>query len=189
MTDIYRKKAKMRIGQEIKKLRLDKGMTQEELAERTNLSVRTIQRIENGEVDPRAYTLQTIATALDVEFEVLNNIRDEELGPVIAQQREFWLPILHLSGLFVLLFPPIIIWLSKKDKIEGLREHGVDVINFQLSLWVILVPCGILAFLMITIPIIILVSMYSTVIIIINTIKVANHQPYKYPVFLKILKK
>ena len=65
MTDISRKKTQMKIGQEIKKLRLDKGMTQEELAERTNLSTRTIQRIENGEVDPRAYTLQTLASALE----------------------------------------------------------------------------------------------------------------------------
>ena len=122
MTDISRKKTHMKIGQEIKKLRLDKGLTQEELADRTNLSVRTIQRIENGDVDPRAYTLQTIASALEIEFEVLNNIRDDEYDPVIARQRDFWLPMLHLSGLFVFLFPPIIIWLSKKDTIEEIKE-------------------------------------------------------------------
>ncbi len=179
----------MKIGLEIKKLRLEKGMTQEELADKTNLSVRTIQRIENGDVDPRAYTLQTIAAALEVEFEVLNNVRDEELDPVIAQQRDFWLPMLHLSGLFVFLFPPIIIWLLKKDTIEEIRDHGVDVINFQLSMWVILIPCGIFAFLIITIPIIIFVGIYSLIIILINTIRVANKQPYKYPTFVKILKK
>jgi len=179
----------MKIGQEIKKLRLDKGMTQEELAEKTKLSVRTIQRIENGEVDPRAYTLQTIASALNVDFEVLNNIRDEETEVIIAREREFWLPMLHLSGLFVFLFPPLIIWLSKKDKIKDIREHGVDVINFQLSMWAILIPCGIFAFLIITIPVIIFVGIYSMIIILINTIRVANKQPYKYPIFLKILKK
>ena len=179
----------MKIGQEIKKLRLDKGMTQEELAERTNLSVRTIQRIENGEVDPRAYTLQTIASALEIEFEVLNNIREDEYDPVIARQRDFWLPMLHLSGIFVFLIPPLIIWLLKKDSIEEIREQGVDVINFQLSMWIILIPCGIFSFLLITIPVIIVVGMYSLVIIIINTIRVANNQPYKYPTFFKILKK
>lgn len=179
----------MKIGQEIKKLRLDKGMTQEELAERTNLSVRTIQRIENGEVDPRAYTLQTIASALEIEFEVLNNIREDEYDPVIARQRAFWLPMLHLSGLFVFLFPPLIIWLAKKDQIEEIKDHGVDVINFQLSMWLILIPCGIFAFLLITIPVIIFVGIYSMIIILMNTIRVANNQPYKYPTFFKILKK
>jgi transcriptional regulator with XRE-family HTH domain len=188
MPDISRKKTNMKIGQEIKKLRLDKGMTQEDLAERTNLSTRTIQRIENGEVDPRAYTLQTIASALEVEFEVLNNIRDEELDPVIARQRDFWAPMLHLSGLFVLLLPPIIIWLAKKDEIEEVRIQGVDVINFQISMWAILLPCGIFAFLMITIPILIGVSIYSTVLVLMNTIRVANNQPYKYPTFIKLLK-
>jgi len=179
----------MKIGQEIKKLRLDRGMTQEELAERTNLSTRTIQRIENGEVDPRAYTLQTIASTLEIEFEMLNNIRDYETDPVIAQQRDFWVPMLHLSGIFVFLIPPLIIWLAKKDQIEEIKEHGVDVINFQLSMWAILVPCGIFAFLLITIPVIIFIGIYSMVIIIMNTIRVANNQPYKYWTFLKILQK
>jgi transcriptional regulator with XRE-family HTH domain len=198
MTDISSKKTKMKIGQEIKKLRLDRGMTQEELAERTNLSTRTIQRIENGEVDPRAYTLQTLASALEVEFELLNSIRDEELDPVIARQRDFWLPMLHLSGIFVFLIPPLIIWLAKKDEIEEIRDkdeieeirdHGVDVINFQISMWAILIPCGIFAFLLITIPIIIFIGIYSMIIILVNTVRVVNHQPYKYWTFLKVLKK
>ncbi|WP_083464754.1 helix-turn-helix transcriptional regulator [Marinifilum fragile] len=44
---------KMETGKLIKELRVKKGLTQEDLAERTELSARTIQRIENGEVDPR----------------------------------------------------------------------------------------------------------------------------------------
>jgi uncharacterized Tic20 family protein len=120
---------------------------------------------------------------------VLNNIRDDDVDLIIAQQRDFWLPMLHLSGLFVFLFPPLIIWLSKKDQIKEIRDHGVDVINFQLSMWVILIPCGIFAFLLITIPIIIFIGVYSMIIILMNTIRVANNQPYKYPTFLKILKK
>jgi transcriptional regulator with XRE-family HTH domain len=60
----------METGKRIRDLRLKKGMTQEELARQTELSTRTIQRIENGEVDPRAYTLQMIATALGVEYDI-----------------------------------------------------------------------------------------------------------------------
>lgn len=179
----------MRIGQEIRKLRQEKGITQEELAERTRLSVRTIQRIENGEVDPRAYTLQTIASALEIDFEVLNHIRNDGPNSAIVHQRDFWLPLLHLSGLFVFLFPPIIIWLAKKNEIEEVREHGVDVINFQFSMWIILIPCAIFSWLIITIPVIIFIGIYSMVIIIINTIRVMNHQNYKYPTFIRVLKK
>ena len=39
----------MRTGQLIRELRLKKGITQEELAAKTDISVRTIQRIESGE--------------------------------------------------------------------------------------------------------------------------------------------
>ena len=58
----------MDIGTKIRNLRISKGMTQEKLAEATDLSTRTVQRIENGEVDPRANSLQLIAKALDVEY-------------------------------------------------------------------------------------------------------------------------
>ena len=49
--------------------RLSKGLTQKELAERSNISVRSIQRIENGELIPRSYTLKTLAGFLELSFE------------------------------------------------------------------------------------------------------------------------
>jgi transcriptional regulator with XRE-family HTH domain len=53
------------LGKKIAELRKAKGFTQEELVEKCNLSVRTLQRIESGEVTPRSYTLKTIFAALD----------------------------------------------------------------------------------------------------------------------------
>jgi len=55
----------------IKELRLAKGMSQEELAAATGISLRTIQRIEQERVAPRAYSLKKIALALDINFEEL----------------------------------------------------------------------------------------------------------------------
>jgi len=57
----------MKTGERIKALRIGQGITQEALAEKTEVSARTMQRIENGEVAPRAYTLQMIARALEVD--------------------------------------------------------------------------------------------------------------------------
>jgi len=177
----------MTTGQLIKNLRIKKGMTQEELAGKTNLSVRTIQRIEKGKVDPRAYTLQIIAAALEVDFELLNN-RKTSTTIEFRKKKKIWLPILHLSGLFLLFIPPLIIWIWGKNRVEKMREHGIDVINFQLSMLLIMIPSGILAFLIITIPIIVFIGIFSTIIILINTIRVINNQPYKYPVLIKFLK-
>ena len=178
----------MTTGELIKELRIKKGMTQEELADKTDISARTIQRIENGEVDPRAYTLHAIAAALDIEFELLNNNVDKDYNHEREKESKLWLPILHLSGLFLLLIPSVIIWFWKKDKIKGMREQGIHVINFQLSMLIILAPCGIFAFLLFPIPIIIFIGIFSTIVIIINTVKVINNQDYKYPMTFKILK-
>ncbi len=57
------------LGQKISELRKSKGLTQEELVEQCNISVRTIQRIEAGEVTPRSYTIKTILSALDYDLE------------------------------------------------------------------------------------------------------------------------
>ena len=62
--------------------RKKKGLTQEELASLTNVTVRTIQRIESGETTPRPYTLKAIAAALDTSFEALqSNIGTDPLQP------------------------------------------------------------------------------------------------------------
>lgn len=61
------------LGKRIFELRKGKGLTQEELVERCNINVRTIQRIEAGEVNPRSYTVKII---LEVLGEDLNKIHD-----------------------------------------------------------------------------------------------------------------
>ena len=53
------------LGRKIAELRKAKGLTQDELVALCNLSVRTLQRIESGEVTPRSYTIKTIFSALD----------------------------------------------------------------------------------------------------------------------------
>jgi transcriptional regulator with XRE-family HTH domain len=56
------------LGKKISELRLAKGLTQGELAEKCNLSLRTIQRIESAEVSPRSYTVKLIFTSLEYEI-------------------------------------------------------------------------------------------------------------------------
>lgn len=55
------------LGKKISEMRKAKGLTQEELVEKCNLNVRTIQRIEAGEVTPRSYTIKSIFEALDFQ--------------------------------------------------------------------------------------------------------------------------
>ena len=134
-------KKKMKTGQLIKELRIKKGMTQEELADKTEVSTRTIQRIENGEVDPRAYTLQMIAKALDVDFNLFVKNDSDEEQKIQQVNDNNWLGVLYLSGFIPLIFPTVLIWIHKKDKIKGISEHYRTVISFQLKVLVVILIC------------------------------------------------
>ncbi len=169
----------METGKLIKELRVKKGMTQEELAYKTEVSARTIQRIENGEVDPRAYTLQMIAKALEVDYNLFVENEPNEEQEIQKVNSNNWLGFLHLSGIIPLIFPTVIIWSRKKDRIKGMSDHYRDVISFQLKIWV-----AILAGLWIywkannLIPLII-VFFVNCLFSIINTIMVVSGEPYK----------
>jgi transcriptional regulator with XRE-family HTH domain len=68
------------LGKKISELRKAKGLTQEELVEKCNIGVRTIQRIEAGEVTPRSYTIKTILAALEADINLLS---DEDETPLL----------------------------------------------------------------------------------------------------------
>ena len=56
------------LGQKLKTLRGQRGMSQEYLAEESKVSLRTIQRIENNESTPTGETIKRIANALEVQL-------------------------------------------------------------------------------------------------------------------------
>lgn len=74
----YFKMKQPQLGQQIQEWRKAKGLTQEELVEKCSLNVRTLQRIEAGEVSPRPYTLKAIMEALEIRQEEIRNSQLEE---------------------------------------------------------------------------------------------------------------
>lgn len=88
------------LGKKIAELRKLKGLTQEELVDICNLSVRTLQRIEYGEVTPRAYTLKLIFGALD--YSIDNSFEPSfkvEKGLILKWLGQFYRFILDLFNL------------------------------------------------------------------------------------------
>ena len=63
-----------KLGERVQQKRQEKGLTQEELAGRCDLDIRTIQRIEKNEVKPYFSTLRCLSKILDHDF-----IRDPDL--------------------------------------------------------------------------------------------------------------
>ncbi len=127
------------LANRIKALRNRKGFSQEQLSEKAGLSLRTIQRIENGETVPRGDSLRRIAVAFGVSS-------DEILDWVVQEDKSF-LVNLNTSALSFIVFPllgvivPLVIWTSKKDKIKNINKVAKDLLNFQIT-WAIVLFVG-----------------------------------------------
>lgn len=113
------------------------GYTQVELAEKANISVRTIQRIESGRTIPKGYTLKVLAEALEIgQKELLI----EKISTNNTSAEVNWkLKLINLSALCFLAIPfgniliPIFLW-NKYKANPKVNEIGRRIINFQV-LW------------------------------------------------------
>jgi transcriptional regulator with XRE-family HTH domain len=127
------------IAEKIKQARNQKGYSQEKLAELTHLSLRTIQRIENGKSDPRGNTIIRIADALEVSVDTFLDHQKEENRTYLAS--------LHISAMSFIVFPllgiilPLILWISKKGKIKDLASNAKNLLSFQIT-WTLILFIG-----------------------------------------------
>lgn len=160
------------LGNKINELRQQKGFTQEDLADKCYLNVRSIQRIEAGEVIPRLSTLKILSEVLEFKFNQ-NEKKNVDL----------WIVFLHLTNLIPLVVIALFIWVWKKDEIPGLHDHGVAVLNFQITMFIALI---------LMIPLLPLIGPFVGLgiwlITIINIVKVSMHQPFKYPLSHQFIK-
>lgn len=72
-----------RVRQRVRELRLERGLTQEELCERARISVDAISRIESGSRVPTIETVERIASALGVTPSIF--FEDEAPEPLATQ--------------------------------------------------------------------------------------------------------
>ncbi len=182
--------SKSELSKRVKELRSRKGLSQEQLAENSGLSLRTIQRIENGETEPRGETLKRLMNALDAT-------PDDLMDWSIAEDKGF-LTAVNLSALGFFVFPllgiliPLIMWISKKDKLKDINKTGKEILNFQIT-WNLFVFMAYIFFMggvllmgsiirnpFILVGIIGFLYMYNFLFIIINTVRIYNEKEIKY---------
>lgn len=109
------------------------------------------------------------------------------------QERQ-WALICHLSALcgyvvpFGNLIAPIIIWSMKKDEIPMVDAHGKAVINFQISMTIWMLISGILIFVLIGIPLLILLAILQLIFVLIGALKADKGELYQYPMSIQFIK-
>ncbi len=66
----------------VQKLRLKRGWSQQQLAELSGLSVRTVQRIEGGQ-NATAESLKSLAAVFEVDFQELRAVMEDTPSPLV----------------------------------------------------------------------------------------------------------
>ena len=123
------------IGKNLIYYRKAKGLTQQELSNLTEVTVRTIQRIEKNEVRPHLQTIKLLAVALELEVEALlplDNPKEENI-------KKKWLLLIHATPILGFVIPfcnvlfPLFLWIHKREDNSIYNRHGIKVINFQIT--------------------------------------------------------
>jgi len=169
-----------------------KGYTQEDLSDKTTVGVRTIQRIEKGDVQPHLQTVKLLAVGLDVAVEdliVLDNPNEE----VIKRK---WMLLLHGTPFVGLIIPfanvliPLFIWISKAEDNKTYDAHGRAVVNFHCTIDLLLIISLLLFF---PFPGINFfgtgaIFLYGIIVSIMNIMSALSSQTYNYPLSIPFLK-
>lgn len=189
---------------ELKKIRESRNLTQEELAEKSGISVRTIQRIEAG-TTPKGYTLKTLAESLEVsENDLLTSetIKEEIIIDEVVFTTEendslsnFGLiKIINLSSLPFAWLPianfllPLLIMFFTKEKSPIVKQ----IISLQIFLAIIspiifmliaLLKLGSVS-VMITMVVLVLTNVY---IILRNAYEIDKKQSLRYKLNFNII--
>jgi len=121
----------------IKNIREEKGFTQIDLAKKTGLSLRTIQRLEASNKKPKGHTLKMISDIFDMEpdkfQEHFQNLKRSKASEKTS------LMLINLSILSFIVIPfgniivPIVLW-RKNRNAKVVDDIGRRIINFQI-LW------------------------------------------------------
>ncbi len=184
------------IGNKIKQKRKQKGLSQEELAESAKINLRTIQRIENNENEPRGKTLHLICEALEM--------KSEDLFQNQKYEDKTYLTIFHLAVLTFVVIPlgniiiPLVMWVNKKDSIKGFKKIGANTLNYQITwsiitfvLWTTLVIFKLMHFSNYKVVFVVITALCATNIILPIFYAIQSRKgniSKSYPTIIKLIK-
>lgn len=96
--------------------------------------------------------------------------------------------ISHVGTLFGGFIVPLVIWLTQKDKSDYVAYHSKESLNFQITMFIIIIASIILMFVVVGIFLAIAAGLFNLVLVIIATIKSSEGEAYQYPINFRLLK-
>ena len=119
----------------------------------------------------------------------------QDLVPAPTPEARQWAMFCHYAAFFWFLVPmignvigPLVVWQLKKDLDPFVNEQGKEALNFQITFSLAMIVCGILAWVVIGFPLMLLVSISALVLTIIAGIKANAGEAYRYPICWRVVK-
>lgn len=94
----------------------------------------------------------------------------------------------HLLGIFTGFLGALVIWLVKKDDSEFVADQAKEALNFQITVLIAWVACGVLSCLFIGIFLIPVVAIANLILCIMGAMKANDGVRYRYPFALRLIK-
>jgi uncharacterized protein len=91
----------------------------------------------------------------------------------------------HVLTIFFWIFPPLIIYLIKKDESAYVKEHARESLNFQITVSIAVVA---LVLTIVGILLIWVLLIASVVFVVIASINASDNKIYRYPLTLRLIK-
>lgn len=110
-----------------------------------------------------------------------------------SPEARMWATVAHLSALSGLIIPfgniigPLVIWLIKKEEMPFVDDQGKEALNFQISMTIYCFIAGLLIFVLIGIPILIVLGIMDLVFTIIAATKTNQGIAYRYPLTFRLV--
>ena len=117
----------------------------------------------------------------------------EPAGDVPQEERTFGM-LCHISALAGYIIPfgnilgPLVMWLIKKEQMPFVDEQGKEALNFQITVFIAVLICIPLIFVLIGLLLLPVVGIGALVLMIIAAVKANAGEHYRYPVSIRFIK-
>ena len=111
-----------------------------------------------------------------------------------TQDERTWGMLAHLAAFAFFICPlgnvigPLVVWLIKRDQSAFVADQGKEALNFNISVLIAVLVCGVLVFILVGILLWVALGIFWLAMTIVAAIKASEGIRYRYPFTLRLVK-
>ena len=108
--------------------------------------------------------------------------------PMTPEDQRLWSTLIHVGGIFLGFWSPLIGYLVLKDRGAFVRAHTATALNFQLTMLIGVVVGYVLCLILIGFLVLLAIVIVMLVFSIMAAMAANNGQPYTYPLSIQFVR-